>query len=496
MDLRLRPGRDITVVDLPWENRRGYPQVLNGTRCFRAGPARRPPVFPRFQGDLTSPRLVTTCHAFIPRAWNILSAFRTARERLPVSRAKREISAAETARSNGATGHARQISSEHEEEEGDSPEGDEAYRDDTKEKRKVSGRAAVSDDFRSPDLDSPSDPVPRLPRDANGDFDRYTEQDGRSSLYDDYEAKDVAKRGVLSGPEDYEEIEDDDPGDTDGRVKRDQAEIAETLDTSKQGPGDPAEPRESRKVPNSRQVSRGELPKSSNDGIRGFGSRNVTSRPNDPSEVRERTDEVTSGKGGSDAEYERRVEEEIQRRIDSLKEEIQREVQAQRRIRDVEDNNARFDELREREDEEEQDLEGEPIKRSVREIAVDTAARSKTNEKKRSPRREQPHKKRQHRSNETEKSDVSKESEDLTRRLVANHGVSSEQLPSGDLRKKRERVRQVFLMSNDQHQAKKRRSGSYPLSSDRAAVRSENELFMNPDSNLHTNNRMVKLKTD
>lgn len=432
--------------------------------------------------------------------------------------------------SKGEADYARQIDLEHAVKE--DPEEDGVYRDDTREERAVSRRdSAFSDDFPSSHVDAPFDldserpsgepeeadeetsDLMRLPRDAYGDFSRYTEQNGGANLYDDYETKDVAKRGA-SSPKDYEEIEED-PGVSaaeletrmDARVKRDQAEISETLDPSESSPDDPAKLQGSTKILNSREVSRVELPKGSNEapddassGIRG--SRNAISKLNDPSEIR--ADEGTSSKkDGLNAEYERRVEEEIQRRIDSLKEEIQRDVQVQQRVRDIEDNNARFDELRDREHEDEgrRDLEDEPIekrqtvaKRSVRELADDTAAgSSETNEEKRSPRREQQHKKRQHRSNRIEKagpkSDASKENENLKRQLVINHDKSSEQLPTGDLKKKRERVRQVFLVNNDPQRAKKRQSRRYTLPSNPAAVRPENELFLNPDSD----NRMVSL---
>jgi len=73
---------------------------------------------------------------------------------------------------------------------------------------------------------------------------------------------------------------------------------------------------------------------------------------------------------------------------------------------------------------------------------------------------------------------------------------SSEQIPTkGLFKKKRERIRQIFLMNNDQHRAKRRQLRSYTLPFDRTAVKSENELFMNPDLNsyIHTDNKMVKL---
>ncbi|XP_071575835.1 uncharacterized protein, partial [Temnothorax nylanderi] len=491
-------------------------------------------------------------------------------ERLYVSRIKREISVAKTSQSKGDPSYAKQINSEHEEKGDDDSEEGNTYRDNTKEKRKVSRKAAdsvISVDLHSSNVEgsfdrddvssylnsrrSSEEPeeadeeatvrdknektsnLVRLPRDINGD--RYTDQDERSSLYDDYEAKDIAKRGALSGPEDYEEIEEDDsPGisediaavqdsmaevekkEKDARVKRDQAEISEMLDTSKSSPDDPVKLEESKiaaKDHNSRNVSRIELLKGFNEAsapndaskIKGFGSKDPISRLSDSSKIQEPTSKVTSPKKDeSNAEYEKRVEEEIQRKIDSLKEEIRRNIEVQQQIRDIEDNNARFDELQdqEHEDEEKQNFKDKLIekrqivaKRSIREIADDTAGSSQRNEKKRSLRREL-HKKRQHRSSEIGKSNTSKENENLKKRFVTNYDKSSELIPSiGLFKKKRERVRQIFLVNNDQHQAKKRQSRGYTLPSDRTAVGPENELLMNPDSSsyLRTDNKMLQV---
>lgn len=457
-------------------------------------------------------------------------------------------SISKASQSKGDTSYAKEINlGREEEEEEDNPEEDDTYQENTKKKRKDSADFHSSNAKESFDRDDVSNyfnsrhsnekevdeeateseeasNLVRLPRDVNGDFDRYTGQDEGSSLYDDYEAKDVAKRGILSGQEDYEEIENDlgtledtvavqestNEARRDARVKRDQAEISEMPRVS--SPDDPAKLEESKaEGPYSCKVSCIELSKSFNEApndaskIKGSGSKDVISKLNDSSKLQEQTNEVISSeKNEPNAEYEKRVEEEIQRKIDSLKEGIQRDVQVQQRVRDIEDNNARFDELQEQEyeDKERKNFKDEPIEkrqtveRFIYEIADDTAASSKTNEKERILKRGQ-HKKRQRRSNKIEKSNASRENEDLKKRFVANHDKSSEQLLSKDLlKKKRERARQIFLVNNDQHQTKKRQSRSYTLPSDRIAVRPENELFMNPDSNayLHENNRMVRLR--
>ncbi|XP_060817382.1 protein IWS1 homolog [Bombus pascuorum] len=55
-----------------------------------------------------------------------------------------------------------------------------------------------------------------------------------------------------------------------------------------------------------------------------------------------------------DEDYQKRVEEQIQRKIDSIKEQIKREIEENQRLKEIEENNARFDELRELEEDEEE----------------------------------------------------------------------------------------------------------------------------------------------
>lgn len=375
------------------------------------------------------------------------------------------------------------------------------------------------------DKDVEMNDLVRLPRDVN--VEKYTDQDERSSLYDDYEAKDVAKRGVLDGPGDYEEAEDDSPGileDTvaleeneeerretgersspDSRVKRDQA-ISETSDKSEsRNPAKLEEPKiaesslgkvsrvESSKSFNRRESAPGD-PASEIKGS--VGSDEVISRSSDSIDSKEPSYVISSSnKDESRAEYGKRVEEEIQRKIDSIKEEIKRDIEAQQRIRDIEENNARFDELRDQEDEERQGSEGEPIekrqiKRSIREIA--TPSFSKRADRKRSLNGEQRNKL-QRRSSETDRPDNLKESESLKRQFAINHDKSSEQapFPKGLFKRKREHVRQIFLVNNDR--TKRRSSRSYTLPSDRTAARPENELFTDLNSYHHANNGMVRL---
>jgi len=165
----------------------------------------------------------------------------TSLRRLHVSRTKREISVAETSQLKGDANYVKEINLEHEEKSDDLEE-DDTYQDSVKKKRKFFRKAAdsmISTDFypsntevsfdrdtvssyfnsqrlnerleeteaddeatkRERNKNEETSNLVRLPRNINSDFNRYTDQDERSSLYDDYEAKDVAKRGVLNGSE-------------------------------------------------------------------------------------------------------------------------------------------------------------------------------------------------------------------------------------------------------------------------------------------------------
>ncbi|XP_011051136.1 PREDICTED: general transcriptional corepressor trfA-like [Acromyrmex echinatior] len=469
-------------------------------------------------------------------------------------RTKREISVPETSQLKEDTNYAKEINLQHE--ENNELEEDGIYEDNTSKKRKISKKAANF--MNSADLHSSNaeesfnrDNVPsylnsqlsnedleeteeedeeatkrkrdenekasnliRLSRNINDDFNRYTDQE-RSSLYDDYEAKDIAKRGILSGSEDYEEIEDDLPGiedmaavqeltneaekretRKDVRVKRDQAEISEIFDKSKSNVDNPAKLEESKiaeKNPYLREIS------SAPNTIKNSESKDVISKLSDSSEIQEPANTVALlKKDESNAECEKHVEKEIQRKIDLIKEEIKRDIEAQQRIRDIKNNNARFDELQdqEHEDEERQNFENKSIKKrqtiakkSVQEIADDAITSSEKSEKKRSLKKEQINK--WHQSNKISTSDISKQNENLKRQVIIDK--PSEQIPSKELFKQKHKpIRQIFLVNNDQ--IKRRQLRSYSLPSAQAVVRSEDELFMNPKLNsyLHMDNRMLE----
>ncbi|XP_014476754.1 PREDICTED: aspartic and glutamic acid-rich protein-like [Dinoponera quadriceps] len=361
-----------------------------------------------------------------------------------------------------------------------------------------------------------SDLVLRLPREANL---KYTDRDEGSSLYDDYEAKDVAKRGA----EDYEEVEEDSPGTSedvaamreeesdeagkretrgDARVKRNRAapeSLADDVKSSASGSSNPEETRsdgsasELRLEPGSPEeskiaevepreisdveLSRGldELPGASEKLAGGSTSNEAVSR--------------SVSAEDSNAEYEKRAEERIQRKIDSLKEEIRRDVEAQRRVQDIRENNARFDELWDDESRAFEDGSVEKLRRNVikKRSTRGVGPAAKSAGKKRPPKREE-REKPQRRSDETGKSDSGSKKRSSSgnpkRRSVGDRDGSSG--PSkGFFKKKRERARETILVKNDHLRAKKRRSRSYSSPSEPINGKSGNEISADRDSNSH-----------
>lgn len=370
---------------------------------------------------------------------------------------------------------------------------------------------------------------------------KYIDQDEGSSLYDDYEAKDIAKRGA----EDYEEVEEDSPGvledmaavreeestadeaerretRSDARVKRNQA-TSESLDNNvKPGASDLLESEgtrsggtalELRLDPGSLEESKIAADESSSRQVSNVELSRGIDEPSLPNncasnklEGSASNEAVSSPLGASaedaNAEYEKRAEERIRRKIDSMKDEIRRDIETQRRIRDIQENNAKFDELQE---EESRNFEGDsiekrqsvPKKRSIRD--VEAVASSKSADKKRSPRGE-PCEKSQRRSSETDKSDNSsrkRSSREKPKRRSAKHrDESSGQSPSKEFfKKKRERARETILVKKDRHRAKKRHSRSYALPSGGSDGKLEDELALNQDVNsyLRTNDETVRL---
>ncbi|KAG7198179.1 hypothetical protein KM043_005593 [Ampulex compressa] len=295
----------------------------------------------------------------------------------------------------------------------------------------------------------------RSPRTAAEEAEKYTDQEERSNLYDEFEPKDVVKRGILDGAGDYEEVdeEEDTLGDVEDtvaleqgdstieeaektenretRVKRDhsgaedQKEIVEAKNGGSSNTGNEAKqqrlskrnaPLEKRNsmneeksrsnVESSKIKKKREDDKTKADSLKSQGNKlevhlseekgTVVEAPNpsDSSNVEEPSaasvssheasklddssnlaktskdelkeapkvedskvseNDVSKGTKKVDwgADYEKRVEEEIQRKIDSIKEEIKRDIESKQRVKEIEENNARFDELREQEDDDE-----------------------------------------------------------------------------------------------------------------------------------------------
>lgn len=159
------------------------------------------------------------------------------------------------------------------------------------------------------------------------------DQDEKSDLYDDYEAKEVAKRDVLGGPGDYaeaeeqEEEEEEEMESGEARVKREPPAASSDLSAIDQG-GVVAAANE----PRSREASR-----------------EVAAESSAPRIERSEVQEPSAVADDANAEYSRHAEERIQRKIDTIKNEIQRDVEARRRVREIRENNARFDELMDQE---------------------------------------------------------------------------------------------------------------------------------------------------
>ncbi|XP_066594895.1 protein starmaker-like, partial [Prorops nasuta] len=290
---------------------------------------------------------------------------------------------------------------------------------DSLESKSADGRVNSERSLESSDVDYPDDEEDESARLSNenrdsrkaflragGQMERFADQEERMSLYDDFEAKDVVKRGAIIKAEDYEEVEnadrdladdlsslrefdppeeEDEEGEEqdenvskgDVRVKRDESQKSSNKK-------DDAQSEESSKsVAN--ENSNENVEEAEKKRVGGNTNENANSRKEDLGESREKeavkeqlqetsssnkgaaTDEEkapldlsksssssssgedkVSGKNtidNSDAEYDKKIQERIQKRIDSIKEEIKREIEERRKIQEIEANNAKFDEL-------------------------------------------------------------------------------------------------------------------------------------------------------
>ncbi|XP_033355840.1 eukaryotic translation initiation factor 5B-like [Bombus vosnesenskii] len=173
-----------------------------------------------------------------------------------------------------------------------------------------------------------------------------------------------------------------------------------------------------------------------------------------------------------DEDYQKRVEEQIQRKIDSIKEQIKREIEENQRLKDIEENNARFDELRELEEDEEEQapevaLTGDDApKRSVAD-RNSGKSRIRDNVEKQSIKR----KKRQDSGQEKTRdaSDSSSNKKSWPRTVKKRSIMQSETIP-------KKHARQAFLTRTDRKKKRKRRSKNSMLIPEQRNVKLEESL--------------------
>ncbi|XP_043514357.1 protein maph-9-like [Frieseomelitta varia] len=141
----------------------------------------------------------------------------------------------------------------------------------------------------------------------------------------------------------------------------------------------------------------------------------------------------------ADEDYQKRVEEQIQRKIDSIKEQIKREIEESQRLREIEENNARFDELRELEkedDEHEASLVGQDASKSA------DKSQARDNAAKRSTKRSKRH------DNTVRESEISTSMR--KRSTTKSESRAADEVP-------RKRARQAFLVTTDRKKKRRRR---------------------------------------
>lgn len=166
----------------------------------------------------------------------------------------------------------------------------------------------------------------------------------------------------------------------------------------------------------------------------------------------------------SDADYEKRMEEQIQKKIDSIKEQIKREIAENRRMKDVAVNNAKFDELLDEEDDEqEQALQSEPSDKSEnlskRSLKNSAKAQAREGAEKRSIKR----RKRQDDSSQGKLKSSGEANLNIDKKCSRGNtrkrsAGKTEQLSlAPKAMPKREYPREVFLVRRDRSAGKKRR---------------------------------------
>lgn len=171
-----------------------------------------------------------------------------------------------------------------------------------------------------------------------------------------------------------------------------------------------------------------------------------------------------------DEDYQKRVEEQIQRKIDSIKEQIKREIEENQRLKEIEENNARFDELRElEEDEEEQAPEAaltgdDAPKRSV---ADRNSGKSRIRDNVEKIKRKKRHDGGQEKTRDA--SDSSSNKKSWPRTVKKRSIMQSETIP-------KKHARQAFLTRTDRKKKRKRRSKNSMLIPEQRNVKLEGSL--------------------
>ncbi|XP_076640664.1 uncharacterized protein LOC143352220 [Halictus rubicundus] len=167
----------------------------------------------------------------------------------------------------------------------------------------------------------------------------------------------------------------------------------------------------------------------------------------------------------SDKDYEKRVEEQIQRKIDSIKEEIKREIAESEKLKEIESNNAKFDELLDQEEDEEEQLAAETAAAEKRENPAKRSASNldKTQKTGSGDKRLVKRKKRQNEGNQENvksSNDLTSKVEKKSAQSVGKRSVAPSQLVQA-LKplplKKRDVMRNAYLVRRDRGKKRRRR---------------------------------------
>ncbi|XP_017756283.1 PREDICTED: uncharacterized protein LOC108548029 [Eufriesea mexicana] len=176
------------------------------------------------------------------------------------------------------------------------------------------------------------------------------------------------------------------------------------------------------------------------------------------------------------------AETRIQRKIDSIKEEIKREIAEKRRIRDIEENNAKFDELHEQEDDddEEQALEAEAAdKRDVSKRSVRNAGKIAVRDKAEKPSIKRKKRQGDNGPEKVQGASDANSSKKPRQTTVKKRSMTKSQSQTpivNEVPIKRQYPREIFLVRNDRKKKRRRRSKNPNLISDQRTAKLEDNL--------------------